>query len=161
MSVELYYTSENYLSSKLAETNRPLIIGQDDAVLENAFNHMHLTTPTGEHNRDVSVSPQAHEVYAPDMIQTPLWGPYFTPQMSASRSFATHRDLNGQHVPSPLNLQKTTFNGPDSGEVSQWSPFYSPYSDYGMQSAAWSPYTPGAIGQERGTVIMPSYRSGY
>ena len=102
--------------------------------------------------------PQA--TYGHNYLASPLVSPFFMPQ-AANRSFAYHRELNSQQVPSPLSLQKTNFNGPESTESSSWSPFFSPYGDpYGLQSPFWTPYTPGAIGQERGTPIMSPYTPG-
>lgn len=95
------------------------------------------------------------------MVNPSLLAQYPIPQLSAGRSFAFHRDFNTHQMPTPLNLQKTNFNGPDSGETSPFSPFFSPYPEYGMQSPLWSPYTPGAIGQERSASVLSPYRPGY
>ena len=120
----------------------PLIIGQDDTGLEDAFGGMKLNLP--------------QSTYGHGFLASPLLSPYFLPE-AANRSFAYHRELNSQQVPSPLNLQKTNHSGPESAESSSYSPFFSPYVDYGVQSPLCSPYTPGAIGQERGATLISPY----
>lgn len=95
------------------------------------------------------------------MVTSSLFAPYTVPQPSTGRSFAFHRDFNTHQMPAPLDLQKTNFNGLNSGESSSFSPFFSPYPDYGLHSPLWSPYTPGAIGQERATPTLSPYRHGF
>ena len=158
MSVERYYD----YATQPADTHRPLIIGQDDAGLGNAFNSMNLNSPTGGFEHKAMDSPNVQGGYGHDMVSPSFWSPYAMQPASAGRSFASHRDFHSNQMPSPLELQKTSFNGPDSSESPPWSPYFSPYPEYGLQSPPlWSPYPPGAIGQERGTPMVSPYRSGY
>lgn len=94
--------------------------------------------------------------YGRDALASPLVSPFFK-LGSANRSFSNHRELSSQQVPAPLNLQNANFSGPESTETSPWSPFFSPYGAYALHSPLWTPYTPGAIGQERGTPMMSPY----
>ena len=124
----------------------PLIIGHDETGLENAMGNMNLGI--------------AQATYGHDYLAPPLVSPLFTPP-AANRSFGYHRELNSQQVPSPLVLQKPNYNGPESAETSPWSPFFSSYGEYSLQSPLWTPYTPGAIGQERGTPVMSPFSGVY
>ena len=52
-------------------------------------------------------------------------------------------------TPSSLsNFSRGTFD-----QTPSWSPTYNPFTDFPQQSSIWSPLSPGAIGQERGTPL--------
>ena len=121
----------------------PLIIGQEETGLENALGNVALTAPQ-------------QMVYAPQMWAPSMVTPYYWPQMG-NRSFANHRELHGAQMPSPLNLQQASYSVPASTETTPYSQYFSPYVGYGLQSPAWTPYTPGAIGQERGVSMLSPY----
>ena len=95
------------------------------------------------------------------VMNASMFPPYNMVQPSTARSFAFHRGINNNQGPATLDLQTTNFNGPDSAEASPFSPFFSPYPEYGMQSPLHTPFTPGAIGQERTTPVPSVYRSAY
>ena len=122
---------------------------------------MSLNNPTSGYDQDILNSPGYQGDYGHNVVSQPLWPSSAMPQVSAGHSFASHRDFHSQPMPSPLALQESSFNAPDSGESSPWSPYFSPYHEYGIQSPLWSPYPPGAIGQERATPVMSPYRAGF
>ena len=161
MSVQRYYDGNGHSPADYADTQRPLIIGHDDGGLVNTFDNMSLNSPTSGYEQDVLTSPGFQGGYGHNTVSQPLWASSAIPQASAGRSFASHRDFHSHQIPSPLVLQKSSFNAPDSGESSPWSPYFSPYHEYGMQSPLWSPYPPGAIGQERATPMLSPYRPGF
>ena len=141
MTIRNYGSGENAIAPQPSKNQGPLIIGQEETGLETALGGMKLAPPG---------------MYGREFMASPLVSPYFLPE-APNRSFAYHRELNGTQMPSPLDLQKSSYSGPESAETSPWSPFFSPYVDYGLQSPLWSPYTPGAIGQERGASMLSPY----
>lgn len=161
MSVQVYHSGNVAFSPQSSDLHRPFIIGTDDINLGSALDALTLGGPSNAYGQGNLTLPDVQGGYGQEMMSTTPFVPYPMPQLSAGRSFAFHRDLNGHKMPTPLNLQKTNYHGPDSGEISPFSPFFSPYPEYGLSSPIWSPYTPGAIGQERGTPMLPPYRSAY
>ncbi|KAL8829706.1 MAG: hypothetical protein Q9191_001859 [Dirinaria sp. TL-2023a] len=142
-----YYDSVAVNSALTSLQGFRIAVSHDGTGLEHAMGNMNL---------GVGQATYGQATYGHNYVASPLVSPYFTPP-AANRSFGYHRELNSQQVPSPLVLQKTNFNEPGSAESSPWSPFFSPYGDYGLQSPLWTPYTPGTIGQERGTPVMSPY----
>ena len=161
MSVQPYYNGNRHSPPEYADTHRPLIIGQDDGGFESSFDSMSLNSPTIGYEQDILTSPGFQEGLGQNMVSQPLWASSTMPQASAGRSFASHRDFHSHQMPSPLVLQKSSLNAPDSGESSPWSPYFSPYHEHGIQSPLWSPYPPGAIGQERAIPMMSPCRPGF
>lgn len=143
MTIRNYGSGKNTLTTLPKQSQGPLIIGQDETGLETALGNMTMNTPQPL-------------MYGRDLWASPLLSPYFLTE-TPTRSFANHRELNGAQMPSPLDLQKSSYSGPESTDTSPYSPFFSPYVDYGLQSPPWSPYTPGAIGQERGVSMLSPY----
>lgn len=155
MTIQDWKFTKGAGGAKSGRTQGPLIIGQEETGLENAFSNVALNATQPVNTAVPMMYPQ---MWAPQVV----W-PYYWPQVG-NRSFANHRELQGTQVPSPLNLQKSNYIGPESTETSPYSPGFSPYVDYGVQSPLWSPYTPatytlGAIGQERGVSMLSPYSS--
>ena len=161
MSVQVYPNGNVAFSPQSSEIQRPFIIGTDDTSLGNAFDALTLGGPTNAFGQGNLTLPGMQGGYGQEMMSTTPYAPYPMPPLSAGRSFAFHRDLNGHQMPTPLNLQKTNYHGPDTGEISPFSPFFSPYSEFGLPSPVWASFAPGAIGQERGTPVLSPYRSAY
>ena len=155
-----YKPRVDFISRRLPKDHGPLIVGQENS-LESTFGGMCLG------GRDDS--------YDPEALKAALISPCFLSNPTV-RSLSYRRDIAGQHLPSALDDYH--FNGypaRNSGSSPQWSPIYSPYSDYTLQSPTWAAYssgayssglyspgnfigpgyTPGAIGQERTTPQTP------
>ncbi|KAL8795982.1 MAG: hypothetical protein Q9195_001558 [Heterodermia aff. obscurata] len=144
-----------------SDIQRPFIVDSDDTSLGHGLDALTLSGPSTPYGQGNLNLPGMQGGYGQEMMSTTPFTPYPVAPMSAGRSFAFHRDLSGQQMPAPLNLQKTNYHGPDPGDVSPFSPSFSPYHDYGVPSAVWASYPPGAIGQERAAPMLPPYRSSY
>ena len=170
MTITDYKANKESKTPKTIKNQGPLIIGQEEpgrTDLETAFSNVSVNDQQPIVSRQPFISQQpmmtqqqpqvAHQpLLYPQMWAPTMVSPYYWPQLS-NRSFSNHRELQRTHMPSPLNLQKSGYSAPESTETSPYSPFFSPYVDYGVQSPLWSPYTPGAIGQERGGSMLSPY----
>ena len=122
------------LSSK---ESGPLIIGQDDSGLIRAFNHMGLEN-TGDNCRfGTSGQSTSQPTQAPG-------------------SFTHRKESTGHHTPVRLGGLNQGAYLPATLYSPSWG---SSFSGYGMSSPLWSPYSPGAIGQERGSPLASLDRS--
>ena len=143
------------MSHQLTREHGPLIVGQENVSIDNAFGNISLSG--------------RRESYDSEALKAAFVSPYFLSN-PASRSLSYRRDIAGQQLPSALdNCYFNTYQTRSSSSSPQWSPLYSPYHDYTLQSPTWathspelynsssySPsminpggYSPGAIGQER------------
>ena len=152
------------MSNRLIREHGPLIVGQENVSLDNPFGNL---TISGR-----------RESYDSEVLKAAFVSPYFLSN-PASRSLSYRRDIAGQQLPSALD--DCRFNGystRSSGGSPQWSPVYSPYPEYTLQSPIWatyspqayssgsygpgmitpSGYSPGAIGQERVGPQTPQHR---
>ncbi len=85
-----------------------------------------------------------YDSYDSEVLKGALVSPCFLTS-PASRSLSYRRDIAGQQLPSALDGGR--FNGfiaQSSGSSPQWSPIYSPYPDFTLQSPSWTAYSPGA-----------------
>lgn len=101
-----------------------------------------------------------HDTYNTDFLNSPLASPLFFPN-SASLSFGSHSECQKDQSLSSADDYAPGFTPRSSGQSSPWSPTYSPYSEFGMQSSPWAAFNPGAVGQERGTPLLPQVRSAH
>lgn len=128
----------------------PLVIGQEDAGLGNAFNNMSIDGHRVTNSLGTSISPSysSHPSFS-----TPT-----------SRRFTLCDEYGAQQTPSTVSSYSHGFNGQISRQIPgpspSWSTVMSTLSSSGVRSPLWSPYTPGAIGQERGTPQIPNARHG-
>lgn len=119
---------------RLAKGQGPLVIGQENVGLESAFGDFSLS---GRHVSNDS-----------EVLNTTSVSPYFL-SSPASRSLSYRRDIAGQQLPSALDNGR--FNGyvaRSSGSSPQWSPVYSPFPNYTLQSPNWTAYSPGAYSSD-------------
>ena len=123
-----------------AESNGPIIIDQEDSGLDMALKEM-----TVSDFREAIGSDTAHR--SSPSNTTPV-----------ARSFTYRKEVGGQHTPTPLNNLLQGYSAPVSLYSPSWSPASNPYTGYGYPSPLWSPYSPGAIGQERGSPALPHDR---
>ena len=125
----------------LTRSPGPIIIGQEDSALDKAFSNMSVNgyrQPNGfQYARNSS------------SYQTNL----------SARPLGDRKEASVLHTPPAFG---SIAAGYGTAAVSLSSPTWSPNSDsyngYGTSSALWSPYSPGTIGQERGSAIFPSQR---
>lgn len=125
-----YQPRRESVSQRPTKDQGPLVIGQENSGLENAFGNM-------------SVSGR-QEYYDAGVPNTAFVSPYFPPN-PGSRSLSYRRDIAGQQLPSALD--NCRFNGyvaRSSSSSPQWSPVYSPFPDGTLQSPCWAAYSPGA-----------------
>lgn len=129
---------------QLLKHHGPYIIGQQDTDVTKAFGNVSLSCD--------------QDPYRTEFMNSPLASPLFYPK-SASLSFGSHSECqNEQSLPS-TDEYGPGFTPRSSGQSSPWSPAYSPYSDFGMQSSSWAAFSPGVVGQERGIPFFPHIRS--
>ena len=154
-------------SQQLLRDHGPLIIGHENLSLDSSFRSLDLNG--------------RHTSYDPETSKAAFASPYNS-SSPASRSLSYRRDTLGQQL--PLALDDSRFNGyaaRTAASSPQWSPVYSPYADYVVQSPHWAIYnpglfspgsyspsvflpngcTPGAIGQERVTPHAPQHRQSF
>ena len=106
----------------------PVIIGQDTPSLAQSFERMNLK----------------HQDYSPTSRMAEH-GPYRS--VVAGLSYTDRKESLGIHTPSPLiGLGHGQSVMPSLYSPSSWT---SSANAYGVPSPMWSPYSPGAIGQER------------
>lgn len=104
----------------------PIIIGQEDAALEQTFSRMHMHDYHGTNSSNLRATGQGS---------------------SPNRQVSCR-----QGTPSSLTTPMHTFGDATSEYTAPWSPSSISYGGYGVPSPIWSSYSPGAIGQERGSV---------
>ena len=122
----------------------PFIMGQESS-LESALSGMNLNS-----HRDT---------YGPQTPRTPSFSPFHI-STPASRPLPQRSNASGQPTPPTLDSYTLGFPSGVSYHNSTWSPTYMPYSNLGLQSPVWTSSSPGAIGQERGALTMPSHGQG-
>lgn len=123
----------------------PLIIRQEDA------------GPGPSFKEDMTPD-DCSEVYTPDRVY-PRSNSLFPQSDPAAKSFTYRRqDLGGQPPPSPLNTFLQDSRSPGAFRSPTWSPTGNASVDFSLQSPIYSPYSPGAIGQERGTPLPSNVR---
>lgn len=84
---------------------------------------------------------------------------FFTP---SSRPLACRKEFDEQHTPSSHQVYRQGYVGGSSDQSHFWSPNnYSTFLHSGPQPPIWSAFTPGAIGQERGTSTFVRQRQQY
>ncbi|KAG8532028.1 uncharacterized protein KY384_003664 [Bacidia gigantensis] len=126
-----------------AKTPGPIIIGQDDSRLDQALSKMTLDS-----YREST------------LLHTPRQSLYQS--NSTEDSFTGRKVAGGQHIPSPLNSLAPSYGGPGPMYSPTWTTSCNTYAGYGMTSPLWSQYSPGAIGQERGSPSLPGdYRNAH
>lgn len=130
---------------QLLKTHGPLIIGQQDTGISQAFERLNLSS--------------CHDIYSTDYSNSPLASPLFFPT-SANQSFGCISEYQNEQSLSSTEDYGSGFTPRSSGPSSPWSPTYSPYSDFGLHSPSWA-FNPGAVGQERATPLLPHARSGH
>ena len=97
--------------------------------------------------RGMSLNPQNDD--GPRTPCTPSYLPFSLQSPSAS-PFPFRKYPGGVYTPSSLSsFSHETF---DQNPI--WSPHYNPFSEFPQRSAVWSPFSPGAIGQERNTPLL-------
>ena len=167
LTITRYEPGADVASQQLPRDHGPLIIGQENLSLDSSFGSMSLS--------------DRHDSYDSEKLKAIFVSPYDLPNPT-SRSLSYRRDIAGQQLPSALdNSRFSGFTARNAASSSHWSPMYSPYVDYTLQSPPWvgyspgvyssgsySPslfmsggYNPGAVGQERGTPQIPQHRSPY
>ena len=118
------------VSYRLPREHGPLIVGQENVSLDNAFGNMALNG--------------RRQSYDSDALRAAFVAPYFLSN-AASRSLSYRRDIAGQQLPSALDACRHSGDlTQSSGSSPQWSPVYSPYPDYTLHSPSWATYSPGA-----------------
>jgi len=94
-----------------------------------------------------SMSLNTHRADGPQTPRTPSHAP-FPFATSSDLQFPFRQHPNGLYTPSSLS----------SYHNSIWSQGYSPCSEFSQQSPTWSAFSPGTIGQERGTPLLSRTR---
>lgn len=87
--------------------------------------------------------------------------PSFVGSTPVGRSLTSRKGFGGHHTPSSLTNSFSSFDHGSSQTSPFWSPTYTSGSSYGVAASIWSSNSPGAVGQERGTVPSPSHSSFY
>lgn len=129
----------------LLKSPGPLIIGQETS-LESDLASMSMFDRLDTYGPETSSSSS----YSPH--------PYSTP---GSRPLACRKDFNEQHTPSSHHIYSQSYVGGISDQSPFWNSNYSTFLHSGLQSPIWSAFTPGAIGQERGTSTVLRQRQEY
>lgn len=132
-------------TQRVPKSPGPLIIGQETS-LESDL---------------ASMSPfDRLETYGPDTSSSSSYSqhPFSTP---VSRPLAYRKNFNEQHTPSSQQGYGQGYVSGSSDQNPLWSPSYSNFLKSGLQSPIWSPFTPGAVGQERGAPTVLHQRQGY
>ena len=135
LKIEPYKTEINSGKNSAAIYPGPVIIGRDDVSVNDAMSAMHLGK-SYDHNR----------------LRNEQLGQNQTPPFAAS--ITGRKESIGLHTPSPLGGLGQGYVAPAAMYSPSWS---SPIGPYAMSSPLWSPYSPGAIGQERSSP-SPSLR---
>ena len=135
LNIELYEPDFSHKQRTPHRNTGPIIIGPEDPAFDQSFTGLSLET-----GHEVTRSSSARQ------------SPYMS--TSGSRSFTDRKEAVGQHTPSPLSGLAHATGMPTSVYGASWSPSF---HNYGAQSPMWSPYSPGAIGQERGSPTMISH----
>lgn len=105
-----------------------------ESAFDRAFGSMSLTN-----NRENGPQTPRTPSYSPFPFQSPSISPFPFPKYPG-----------GLYTPS-------SFSSLSRGAIDQtpsWSPTYNPFLDFPQQSPIWPPFSPGAIGQERGTPLL-------
>lgn len=145
MSISVYKPDVASTDQRPSKVPGPLIIGKDTG-LEKPLVSMSLSNQ--------------RDTYGPQTPHTPSF-PQFPISTPGSRHFTNRNTGTGQNTPSSLSSYTHGFPGGISDQSSCWSPTYNPYANYAVPSPLWSPYGPGAVGQERGALTLPHYRQGH
>ncbi len=139
-----YKPDSCHLSPRLVKDHGPLIIGQQDTGIHRIFDNMSLSGYYPVCNSNYPESPMT-PVCQPNSA-TPSLGPS---EYQSEQSLSSTGDYGAGF---PIR---------SVGQTSPWSPPYSPYADFELQSSTWASFNPGAVGQERGTALLPQIRSGH
>ncbi|KAL6719576.1 hypothetical protein ACLMJK_001496 [Lecanora helva] len=128
------YTSYHDVATQYPlESAASTMIARDHS-FEKAFGNMALDNKTDNEHQTPYTSP-----YSPLPFQSPAGSPFH---------FRKHP--HGLYPPSSLsNLSPGSFDHSPS-----WSPSYNPFSSFPQPSTLWTTFSPGAIGQERGTPLL-------
>ena len=140
LTVARYEPQNKVADQRVQDSTGPIIIGQEDTGLDRSFNGLSVSN----HRGTMGTDPARHASY---YNTTPV-----------PRSFTYRKGGVGQHTPRPLNSFGQALGSPVSLHSPAWSPCSNPYASYGVQSPIWSPYSPGTIGQERGSPMLPQGR---
>ena len=117
----------------------PIIIGQEESDLDRALSKLALS--------------EAHEIKD---SQSPRQLHHHN--VALNGSLTDRKEAGGHHIPSPLisvNTMSQGYSTPASLYSPTWGSACNHYGAYSLNSPLWSPYSPGTIGQERGSPSMP------
>ena len=145
LSIAPYQPDLEGSTQRLSKSPGPLIVGQETSLESNLAN----------------MSPFDHlDTYGPETTSSSSRSqhPYSAP---ASRPLTYRKEFNEQHTPSSHHNYSQGYVGGASDQSPFWSPNYSTFMNSGLQSPIWSPFNPGAIGQERGAPTLLQQRQGY
>lgn len=129
LTIEAYEPDVSPKEKTPVKTMGPIIIGPDDSGLDKTLADLSIR---GRHDRT-----QAASIRQSPYQSSPV-----------AKSFTDRKEAVGQHTPSPLSAFNQGSGTAGSLYGASWSPSF---HNYGVQSPMWSPYSPGTIGQERGT----------
>ena len=97
------------------------------------------------------------DMYDPQTPRTPLFSP-FPISTSVSRNAINCKMVSREHTPSSLTGYPLGLSTACAEQRSTWSPTCVSYPNVGVQAPFWTPFSPGAIGQERGASKPLPYR---
>ncbi len=130
MTILRYKPRTEGISHRPAKDHGPLIVGLENVSPDNTFGNLSLSG--------------RHDSYDSEVLKATFVSPYFLSNPT-SRSLSYRRDIAGQQLPSVLDDSRINgYSARSSGSSPQWSPTYSPYPDYTLQSPTWTTYSPGA-----------------
>ena len=142
LSIAPYQPDLEGATQRLSKSPGPLIIGQETS-LEGDLASMSPFNRLDTHGLDTSTSPS----YSQHPCSTP-----------ARRSLVYRPDFKEQHTPSPYNHG---YMGGSSDQGFLWSSNHSAFLNPGFQPPTWSAFSPGVVGQERGTSTLLHQRQEY
>lgn len=140
------YTSHATMTGHMSEKHfGPLIVGHDDLNLERSFKQMSIQGQGESPSLEDKLMPLSSSKLA-----------VFGDLSPVGRSLTARKAFVGKHRPSPLGKSLANVNGNimDTHLSPFWSPSYNTAPSASMNASVWSPpFSPGAIGQERGALL--------
>ena len=140
MSISRYEPDNEGNHQSFTRSPGPIIIGQEDSALDKAFGGM-------------SVS----DYCQPSGLQPPRNPSSYQGSLSA-RLLNDRKEANTSYTLPSFGSAAPGYGTAMPLSSPPWSATSSSYNGYGTSSSLWSPYSPGTIGQERGSGAFLSQR---